>query len=51
MMALAVLVEGGAEFLVHVTPALDRVAEGVGHAVDGTSALDLAFAAEGGDAA
>jgi hypothetical protein len=47
-MAPPVLVEGGAEFLVHVPSGLDRVAQGVRHAVDGPAALDYARAAEGG---
>ncbi len=49
-MTPATLVEGGAEFFVHVTAGLDRVAKGVGHAVDRASALDLTGTAEGGDA-
>lgn len=48
VMAPPVLVEGGAELLVHVPSGLDRVAQGVRHAVEGPAALDYARAAEGG---
>ena len=46
MMTSAFLVEGSAEFLVHVTTGFEGRTEGVGHAVDGSAAFDLAGSAE-----
>ena len=45
------IVEGGVEFLVHVTALLLGIAEGIGLTVNGPAAFDLAMTAEGGDAA
>lgn len=50
-MTSALIVEGGVEFLVHMTSRLLRVAEGVGHAMDCTASLNLSCTAEGGYAA
>jgi hypothetical protein len=41
MMTTSLVIKGGIEFLIHVTTGFMSVSEGIGHAVDRTTLLDL----------
>ena len=44
------VIEGSAEFLIHVSSGFEGGTKRVGHTVDGPTAFDLASTTEGGDA-